>query len=228
MDARSIDGLLFWFPAFVFSTTVHEAAHAWSALKGGDPTAYHGGQVSLSPLPHIRREPIGMLVLPLLTAATNGWAIGWASAPFDPVWAAQHPRRAGLMAAAGPVANALLALAAWAAIKGGMAAGAFVPSEYMSAASLVVPAAGQAAGFVAFAAKALSVMLSLNTLLAVFNLLPVPPLDGSAVVDLVAPIGYARMLRRLGPAGSFLGLLVAWKVFPFVVAPVLRFVAATI
>src|SRR5262245_49680213 len=62
-----------WFIVFLFSTTVHEAMHAWVAWRGGDPTAYHGGQVSLSPLPHIRREPIGMLLVPLLTAATLGW-----------------------------------------------------------------------------------------------------------------------------------------------------------
>jgi len=60
--------------AFLFSTTVHEAAHALAALRGGDPTAYRGGQVSFSPLPHIRREPVGMLVVPLLTAFTYGWA----------------------------------------------------------------------------------------------------------------------------------------------------------
>jgi len=63
---------LVWFVAFLLSTTVHEAMHAWAAWRGGDPTAYHGGQVSLSPLPHIRREPIGMLVVPLLTALTQG------------------------------------------------------------------------------------------------------------------------------------------------------------
>jgi hypothetical protein len=94
---------LIWFVAFLASTTVHEAMHAWAAWKGGDPTAYHGGQVSLSPLPHIRREPIGMVVVPLLTAPTQGWAMGWASAPYDPFWAARHPRRAALMAFAGPV-----------------------------------------------------------------------------------------------------------------------------
>src|SRR3954469_18963270 len=77
------DALTF-FAVFLFSTTLHEAAHAWAALKGGDPTAYHGGQVSLDPLPHIRREPLGMLVLPLLTALTTGWPMGFASAPYDP------------------------------------------------------------------------------------------------------------------------------------------------
>jgi len=66
-----VQGLL-WFAAFLFSTTVHEAAHALASLRGGDPTAYLGGQVSLSPLPHIRREPIGMLVVPLAFAALRG------------------------------------------------------------------------------------------------------------------------------------------------------------
>ena len=88
-----------WFVVFLFSTTVHEAMHALVAWKGGDPTAYHGGQVSLSPIPHIRREPIGMLAVPLLTSLTQGWAMGWASAPYDPVWAERHPQRAALMAA---------------------------------------------------------------------------------------------------------------------------------
>src|SRR6478672_8150136 len=93
---------LMWFAAFLFSTTVHEAGHALVALWGGDRTAYLGGQVTLSPLPHIRREPIGMLVVPLLTSLLNGWAMGWASAPYDPRWEERYPRRAAWMAAAGP------------------------------------------------------------------------------------------------------------------------------
>jgi len=126
-----VQGLL-WFAAFLFSTTVHEAAHALVALRGGDPTAYLGGQVSLSPLPHIRREPIGMLVVPILTAFTNGWALGWASTPYDPYWAARHPRRAATMAAAGPAGNLLIALVAFAAIKVGLLGGLFVSPEYVA------------------------------------------------------------------------------------------------
>src|SRR5512147_671836 len=114
-----------WFLAFLFSTTVHEAMHALVAWKGGDPTAYHGGQVSLSPIPHIRREPIGMLAVPLFTAFTQGWAMGWASAPYDPVWAERHPRRAALMAAAGPGGNYMIAFIAFVLIKLGLAAGLF-------------------------------------------------------------------------------------------------------
>ena len=110
MDQNTLATGFLWFLAFLFSTTVHEAMHALAALKGGDPTAYHGGQVSLSPIPHIRREPIGMLVVPLLTALTQGWAIGWASTPYDTRWAAQYPKRAALMAAAGPAGNLSIAL----------------------------------------------------------------------------------------------------------------------
>jgi hypothetical protein len=58
---------------FLFSTTLHEAAHAWAAKLGGDLTAYHGGRVTLDPRPHIRREPFGMVVLPLLSVVTSGW-----------------------------------------------------------------------------------------------------------------------------------------------------------
>src|SRR4029453_9033614 len=90
-----------WFVTFLFSTTVHEAMHALVAWKGGDPTAYHGGQVSLSPIPHIRREPIGMLVVPLLTAFTQGWAMGWASGPYDVAWGGRHPGPGGAVAVRG-------------------------------------------------------------------------------------------------------------------------------
>ena len=62
---------LIWFVAFLFSTTVHEAMHAFAAWRLGDSTAYHGGQVSLNPMPHIKREPIGMLLLPLLTSTRS-------------------------------------------------------------------------------------------------------------------------------------------------------------
>src|SRR6186997_3339469 len=127
MDQQALATGFLWFLAFLFSTTVHEAMHALVAWKGGDPTAYHGGQVSLSPLPHIKREPIGMLVVPLITAVTMGWAMGWASAPYDPYWATRHPRRAALMAAAGPAGNFAIAAVALIVLKIGLVAGWFFP-----------------------------------------------------------------------------------------------------
>src|SRR5918993_2870272 len=121
-----------WFTAFLFSTTVHEAMHALAAWRLGDATAYNGGQVSLSPVPHVTREPIGMLVLPLLTSLTQGWAIGWASCPYDPQWAERYPKRAAAMAAAGPIGNFLIALAALLALRSGLVMGLFIAPETVS------------------------------------------------------------------------------------------------
>ena len=127
LSAETLSVGLAWFAVFVFSTTLHEAAHSWAALQLGDPTAYHGGQVSLNPLPHIEREPVGMVVIPLISFFMYGWMIGWASAPYDPSWAARHPRRAAWMALAGPAANLLLLLTAGAIIRAGMMMGYFEP-----------------------------------------------------------------------------------------------------
>ena len=120
---------LVYYLVFLYSTTVHEASHAWAAKLGGDLTAYHGGQVSLDPRPHIKREPIGMLVLPIVSALLSGWPMGFASAPYDPAWAMRHPKRAAWMALAGPGANLLLVILADLAIRVGIMAGVFHAPE---------------------------------------------------------------------------------------------------
>jgi Zn-dependent protease len=215
-----VTGVL-WFLAFLFSTTVHEAMHALAAWKGGDPTAYHGGQVSLSPIPHIKREPIGMLVVPLLTALTQGWALGWASTPYDPNWAAAYPKRAAIMAAAGPLGNLLVAAAALILLRIGLAAEWFVPAPYVSLQRLVVTSGG----LETLVGTLLSILIVLNVLLAAFNLLPLPPLDGASVLGLVLP-GVADQIREWSrnPMFSLIGLLVAWRVFPLMVEPLFSFV----
>src|SRR5260370_22293142 len=82
------------------------------AKIGGDDTAFVGGQVSLNPVPHIQREPWGMVVIPILSLIATGNLFGWASAPYDPEWASRHPRRAAWMALAGPATNYTLMLIA--------------------------------------------------------------------------------------------------------------------
>ena len=100
MNTEFVIAGLLWYVVFLLSDTCHEAAHAWAAMLGGDLTAYHGGQVSLDPLPHVRREPLGMVVVPLITYAMNGWMMGWASAPYDPLWASRHPKPSASCASA--------------------------------------------------------------------------------------------------------------------------------
>jgi Zn-dependent protease len=211
-----------WFSAFLFSTTVHEAMHAWAAYRGGDPTAYHGGQVSLSPAPHVAREPIGMLIVPLLTSLTQGWALGWASTPYDPIWAARHPRRAALMAAAGPAGNLMIAMAALLILRICLAAGWFHAPPSVRFEHLV-EATGTAGSFVG---ALLSVLLMLNVFLFVFNLIPLPPLDGSSVITLALPPSAAATLREWSatPMFQMAGLLVAWRVFPMVTDPLFMLV----
>jgi Zn-dependent protease len=205
---------LVYYAVFLFSTTLHEASHAWAALRGGDLTAYHGGQVTLDPLPHIRREPIGMVVLPLLSVLASGWPIGFASAPYDPAWALRHPRRAGWMALAGPASNLLLMLVSALLLRAGMGAGVFEAPASVSFGHIVAAVDPQS-GWTA-AAMLVSVFFSLNLLLATFNLLPLPPLDGSGAVPLfLSPAAAARyqefMLSSRGL--GFIGIFVAWQVF---------------
>ena len=209
-----------YYLVFLYSTTIHEAAHAWAAKVGGDLTAYHGGQVSLDPRPHIKREPVGMVVLPVISALLSGWPMGFASAPYDPQWAMRYPRRAAWMALAGPGANILLVLLAGIAIRVGIMAGVFHPPESVNFDHIV---AGVETGLWPALAFFLSVTFALNLVLAALNLLPIPPLDGSAALPLFMNAGTTRryqdfLLRNAGL--GLIGIFVAWQVFDKVFQPV--------
>ncbi len=213
---------LTWFVVFLFSTTLHEAAHAFAAHKLGDDTAYEGGQVSLNPIPHIRREPLGMVLVPILTFAANRWMMGWASAPYDPAWAHRYPRRAAIMSAAGPASNLLLVLLSGGAIRLGAAAGVFYPPPRVS---FDLVTAAHSGGWAGAVAVPLSIVFSLNLLLFSFNLLPLPPLDGSAIFPMLLGDDNARRFQEIlrQPTFSLLGLLLAWRVFPYIYDPIHTF-----
>ena len=212
-----------WYVVFLLSTTAHEAAHALAAKLGGDLTAFHHGQVSLNPIPHIRREPFGMVLLPILSYASGGWMMGWASAPYDPMWQLKHPRRAAWMSLAGPAANFSLVLIAAIAVHVGIAVGAFQAPEAANFTRIVdANSPGMAEG----TAKFLSLLFSLNVLLGAFNLLPVPPLDGFGALGLLVTDNGARKLesfRRAIRSYSFIGLLVCWQLFGKLYEPLFGF-----
>jgi Zn-dependent protease len=219
VDAHLWALLPMWFVAFLLSLTCHEAAHALAAKIGGDSTAADGGQVSLNPLPHMKREPIGTLVVPLVTYFLNGggWMLGWASAPYDPSWAARHPRRAAWMALAGPGANLGVALLVGLVIKLGLVIGLFT----LDGGGFTALIAGQQ-GATTATTSFLSILFTLNLLLFSFNLLPVPPLDGHSVVGLFLSESAARRWAEFGrdPTFNILGLLLAWKFFGYVWGPI--------
>jgi len=213
------DGLVYYL-AFLFSTVLHEAAHAWAARRGGDPTAYHGGQVSLDPMPHIRREPVGMVLLPLISVAVTGWPFGFASAPYDPDWARRHPRRAAWMALAGPAANLALVVATGLMINVGLMVGAFHAPDSVSFGHVTM---ANEAGVGDAAAFMLGAFFSLNLALFALNMIPLPPLDGSGALPLLLP---ERVVERYQnflwsqPLLGWVGIFVAWQVFDYVFHPV--------
>jgi Zn-dependent protease len=210
-----------WYVVFLFTLTLHEAGHALAAWLGGDDTAYRGGQVTLNPWPHMRREPFGTIVFPVLTFFYSNWMMGWASAPYDPEWGRRHPKRLAAMSAAGPAANLLLALCVFFALKVLLVAGVFTPpyGDRLEFGRIVEPAGGTSESSWAHPlAFSLSVALNLNVLLFLFNLIPLPPLDGAGVVQGLLPGSAGRVLAGLGasPMISLIGLLAAWQLFGWV------------
>ena len=193
----------------IASLSVHEAAHAWAANHLGDPTARQLGRLSLNPVVHI--DPIGTLLFPLIAMLTDLPLIGWAKpVPVDPRHL-RHPKRDfALIAAAGPASNLVMAVI-----------GAIVFA--------VLPDA--APGDIAARAvlRPLDVLIlnfiQLNVLLAVFNMIPVPPLDGGNVLIGVLPHAGARIVEQLRPYGFLiLYALMLTGTLSFLLGPVAFFI----
>jgi Zn-dependent protease len=169
----------------LIALTIHEAAHAWSADKLGDPTARMLGRVSLNPIVHI--DPIGTLLLPLLAAYSGLPIIGWAKPVPVNTSRLGNPRRDFMIvAAAGPISNLLQALVAAILLQAITPAGETIYS---------LVASGSLAAFV------LASAVRINVFLAVFNLIPVPPLDGGNVLAGMLPAAGARVFDGMRPYG---------------------------
>jgi Zn-dependent protease len=178
-------GIFIQFTLLVVSLSVHEAAHAWSAEKLGDPTARLLGRVSLNPAVHV--DPIGTILFPLLAMISNLPLIGWAKPV--PV-GIQHLRgnwrqKFMFIAAAGPASNLL------------MAVGAAALLWILSGGPPLEAAQG-------LAGRVLMAFIQLNILLAVFNMIPVPPLDGGNVLAGLVSGPMADALDRIRPYGIFI------------------------
>ena len=208
-----------WYVVFLFSIVLHEAAHAFVAMRLGDLTAYHGGHVTLDPIPHIRRAPFGTVVVPIISFLVGGWMIGWASAPYDVAWANRNPRRAGLMALAGPLANLLLVIIAAVSIRARMMMGVFDAPERLQFTQIAVAVQP---GMASWGAVMLSILFTLNLVFFVFNLIPFPPLDGSGVLSLFMRADVSRRYREFlsTPMMSMAGIMIAWRVFNPVFQPI--------
>jgi Zn-dependent protease len=210
LNVRDIDigEIILYFVVFLFSLSFHEAAHAWTSERFGDETGRWLGRVSLNPIVHI--DVFGTIIFPLIGLVSGGMMFGWAKpVPVDPTrW--RNKRMANiLVSAAGPLSNFLLATLSFIALKVLLETGTL----------------GSAGGLWEPITKMLGIGLSLNILLAVFNLFPIPPLDGSHVLEEMLPPNAASAYEQLKPYGFILILgLVFLGVFSAVYNPIIGFV----
>jgi Zn-dependent protease len=196
------------FAVLLFSLTVHEMAHAWTADRLGDSTARLLGRVSLNPLVHA--DPIGTVLFPLVALITGAPIIGWAKPVPVLTRALHHPRRDYiLVAAAGPASNLVIAFAAATVL-----AALTVSPQIAGEANISVPVA-----------STLSALIRLNVLLAVFNMIPIPPLDGGNVLAGLLPPSLAMAFNNLRPYGFLLlYALILTGGFNAIVVPPYRFI----
>jgi Zn-dependent protease len=196
------------FIVLLFSLTVHEMAHAWTADRLGDPTARLLGRVSLNPLVHA--DPVGTVLFPLIAMITGAPLIGWAKpVPVNVRQLRHHRRDYVLVAAAGPASNLVMAVTA-----GCLLAVLPISPQTLDAANVSAPLA-----------TLLSQAMRLNVLLAVFNMIPIPPLDGGNVLAGLLPNNLAGIFNQIRPYGFILlYALILTGGFDALVVPPYRFI----
>jgi Zn-dependent protease len=179
---------LYILPILLFSVVVHEIAHGWTALKCGDPTARDAGRLTLNPIPHI--DLFGSIIIPLMIVFSgSSFFLAWAKpVPVNPNNFNNYRRDDILVSAAGPISNLLMG---------------FLCCIGLIIMSRVSPDP-ETGTFSYFVTRMMVSGISLNVFLAIFNLIPVPPLDGSHIVASFLPDSIGNQYRRIGFIGIFI------------------------
>ncbi len=190
MDIHSLFSLI----VLLFSIVIHEVSHGYMALILGDRTAEYEGRLTLNPVKHI--DMVGTIILPALSLLLGGFLFGWAKpVPFNPYNLRNKKWGEALVAVAGPLSNIFLAVVF----------GLFI-RFYVIPHNLVLDPIGSLS----------AVIVLVNITLALFNLMPIPPLDGSKIISSVLPQSFMKVsieIDRFGFIGVILFLLIVWRFF---------------
>jgi Zn-dependent protease len=195
----NIAALLISFGLLIVAMTIHEFAHGFTAYKLGDSTAKYSGRLTLNPLAHI--DPFGTIILPLFLFLSTGFAIGWAKPVPINYWALRNPKKDIIwVGLSGPLANIILA---------------FLLGMFWRAIPLNQ-----------FSALLLQKLIYINLLLGVFNLIPIPPLDGSRIVMGLLPPQMAYRYSAIEPYGFVIVAALSWMgLFDLIIWPVVRLIS---
>ena len=217
-----IGDLIFYFIAFILSLSIHESAHALTSYWFGDDTGRLQGRISLNPMAHI--DPIGTILIPLMgfLSAAQGLPplIGWAKpVETNPLrWRNKDIANISV-SAAGPISNFLLALTFFIVMKFMLLSG-MVQQAYIEPFTFIKPVEGQP-DWMLPVCTFLSLMLMVNVGLAIFNLIPIPPLDGSHVLETLLPDSLKDVYNQIRPYSWIILLGLLWLgVFGLILGPV--------
>jgi len=216
--------VIIWFVALLFSLSFHEASHAWTSEKFGDDTGRLQGRITLNPIAHI--DPIGTILFPLISIFVAFPLLGWAKpVQTNPLMWRDKTKANISVSAAGPISNFILMLISFGTLKTLMFAGVVEINQSLSTYyNVLKPAAGQLA-FMQPLVMFITVMLVLNLSLGIFNLIPIPPLDGSHVLEELLPYPMSEGYAQLRPYGAFLLMgLVYLGALNFILQPILHLV----
>ncbi|MFI5252965.1 MAG: site-2 protease family protein [Bacteroidota bacterium] len=188
---------LYLLPILLFSIIVHEISHGWMALRLGDPTARDMGRLTLNPIPHI--DPIGSILVPLIAMLSPGnFFIAWAKpVPVNPMYFSNYRRDDILVSIVGPLSNFFMAF---------VCSILYVVMMYLL--PLFRESQSMATEAIYFLINMFAGGITLNIMLAVFNMIPIPPLDGSHVLAAFLPEGLSEQYSRIGFYGIFILILV--------------------
>lgn len=193
---------IFQIIVLVMSVVIHEVAHGYAAFWLGDSTAKYEGRLTLNPIKHL--DPFGSVILPLLLAISgSNFMIGWAKpVPFNPYNLRNQKWGEAIVAAAGPLSNILIALVLGLTLRLGIAFGIIATIPVI---------------------KIISLIIFINLLLAIFNLVPIPPLDGSKILFSILPRGTGALRAFLERYGFFIVLLFVFFLWEYV-SPLIVFI----